>query len=98
MQSANATAAANKEAAAIQTVPATQSAMRQVEPQATYTVQAIIPGRAWLKSDSGETVTVAEGDTLRGYGRVVKIDPYDGVVAIDIGGKIISLSYGVTAE
>jgi len=63
-------------------------------PRNSYTVQAIIPGRAWLKSDSGETVTVAEGDLLRDYGRITKIDPYDGIVNIDNGSKIITLSYG----
>lgn len=64
----------------------------------TFTVQAIIPGRAWLKSGAGETVTVAEGDLLRSYGRITKIDPYDGIVNIDTGNKIITLSYGVSPE
>ena len=68
------------------------------EPKSTYSVQAIIPGRAWLKSDGGETVTVAEGDILKNYGRIVKIDPYDGVVQIDTGSHLMSLAYGVSAE
>ena len=63
-------------------------------PKMMYSVQAIIPGRAWLKADNGETVTVAEGDTLRDFGRITKIDPYDGLVEVDTGGKIVSLSYG----
>ncbi|HLB42398.1 MAG TPA: hypothetical protein VJN02_06045 [Gammaproteobacteria bacterium] len=63
-------------------------------PKVPYNVQAIIPGRAWLRSDSGETVTVAEGDTIKEVGRVTKIDPYDGVVEINAGGRIVSLSYG----
>jgi hypothetical protein len=67
-------------------------------PKSMYTVQAIIPGRAWLKSDNGETVTVAEGDILRNYGKIIKIDPYDGVVQIDVGGRVVSLSYGASAE
>lgn len=66
------------------------------EPKISYTVQAIIPGRAWLRADNGETVTVAEGDTIRGLGRVTKIDPYDGVVEVNTGHKVISLSYGST--
>jgi hypothetical protein len=73
-------------------------AARPIEPKISFTVQAIIPGRAWLKSESGDTVTVAEGDILKGYGRIMKIDPYDGVVEIDNNGRIISLSYGVTNE
>jgi intracellular multiplication protein IcmG len=67
-------------------------------PKMAYTVQAIIPGRAWLKSDAGDTVTVAEGDVLKDYGRITKIDPYDGVVNIDTGNKVITLSYGVGGE
>jgi len=62
--------------------------------KSSYNVQAIIPGRAWLRSESGETVTVAEGDTIKSLGRVTKIDPYDGVVEINTGSKVISLSYG----
>lgn len=68
------------------------------EPKVTYTVQAIIPGRAWLKSENGDTVTVAEGDTIKGYGRVVKIDPYDGVVSIDVGNRLVTLSYGANGD
>lgn len=63
-------------------------------PRATYAVQAIIPGRAWLKSENGDTVTVAEGDVVKELGRIVKIDPYDGVVQVDANGRLISLSYG----
>ena len=66
--------------------------------RSTYTVQAIIPGRAWLKSDAGDTVTVAEGDVLKDFGRITKIDPYDGIVDIDTGSKIVSLSYGATGD
>jgi hypothetical protein len=65
-----------------------------VAPRAFYTVQAIIPGRAWLKSENGDIVTVAEGDMIRDLGRVSKIDPYDGVVEVNTGSKTISLSYG----
>jgi hypothetical protein len=43
-------------------------------------------------------VTVAEGDILKNYGKIIKIDPYDGVVQIDAGGKIVTLSYGATTE
>lgn len=71
---------------------------RAADPKMSYTVQAIIPGRAWLKSDAGDTVTVAEGDMLRDYGRITKIDPYDGVVLIDTGAKVITLSYGSSGD
>jgi intracellular multiplication protein IcmG len=45
-----------------------------------YFVQAIIPGRAWLVSNEGRTVTVRVGTLLPGYGRVAKIDAQQGRV------------------
>jgi len=74
-------------------VPAQQTAPI-VETKSNYNVQAIIPGRAWLKSDNGETLTVAEGDSIKELGRVTKIDPYDGVVEVNTGNKTVSISYG----
>lgn len=79
----------------IQPVPvAAQQAAQVADARVAYNVQAIIPGRAWLRSDNGETVTVAEGDVIKDLGRVSKIDPYDGIVEINTGSKVISLSYG----
>lgn len=69
-------------------------AVSHTTPKVPYSVQAIIPGRAWLRSDNGETVTVAEGDVIRNLGRVIKINPYDGVVEISSGNRTISLTYG----
>ena len=66
------------------------------QPKIPYNVQAIIPGRAWLRADNGETVTVTEGDVIKDVGRVTKINPYDGVVDINTGNRVISLSYGNT--
>ncbi|HTM63775.1 MAG TPA: hypothetical protein VL360_04675 [Gammaproteobacteria bacterium] len=63
-------------------------------PKVPYAVQAIIPGRAWLRSNNGDTLTVAEGDEIKGIGRVTKIDPYDGVVEINVHGRAVTLSYG----
>jgi len=74
--------------------PAPAAAADDSAPRISYNVQAIIPGRAWLKSDNGETVTVAEGDVVRDLGRISKIDPYDGVVEINTGNKTVTLSYG----
>jgi hypothetical protein len=78
----------------IEAVPPPPPRAQAIEQKISYNVQAIIPGRAWLRSDSGETVTVAEGDIIRDLGRVTKIDPYDGIVQINTGQKLISLSYG----
>lgn len=64
------------------------------ELKSSYNVQAIIPGRAWLRAENGETVTVTEGDMIKDLGRVSKIDPYDGVVEVNTGTKMISLAYG----
>ena len=71
---------------------------RPAQVKSMFSVQAIIPGRAWLKSENGETVTVAEGDILKNYGKIIKIDPYDGVVQIDASGRVVTLSYGASAE
>ncbi len=89
---------ASQQAATNRSMVASAAPPAVVQPRISYTVQAIIPGRAWLKSDSGDTVTVAEGDMLRGYGRITKIDPYDGVVDIDTGNRVVSLSYGATGD
>lgn len=75
-------------------VPPPTQQVRSPDVKIAYNVQAIIPGRAWLKSENGETLTVAEGDVIRDVGRVTKIDPYDGVVEISTGTKAVSLSYG----
>lgn len=71
-----------------------EAAVEPVAPHVSYSVQAIIPGRAWLRSDNGETLTVTEGDYIRDLGRITKIDPYDGVVEVNTGTKVVSISYG----
>lgn len=90
----NAPLSPNVEEQTTTTVVQQQSAPVMEPVRIAYNVQAIIPGRAWLKSENGETLTVAEGDLLKNVGRVVKIDPYDGVVEINTGNRIVSLSYG----
>lgn len=74
--------------------PAEPVVEAQPQPRINYNVQAIIPGRAWLRAANGEIITVAEGDLLKSVGRVTKIDPYDGIVEINTGSRTISLSYG----
>lgn len=51
----------------------------------TYTVHAIIPGRAWLKSTSGQIITVREGDKVGDYGTVAVIDAGNGLVRTSSG-------------
>lgn len=54
-------------------------------PPPDYTVQAVIPGRAWLRSDKGDTITVIQGDKVTGYGVVNSIDPQQGSVKTSSG-------------
>ncbi|MBI2790824.1 MAG: hypothetical protein HYX61_02600 [Gammaproteobacteria bacterium] len=49
------------------------------------TVHAIIPGRAWIRTADGKTITITEGDTVGEYGKVLKIDAPNGVVLTSSG-------------
>lgn len=44
-----------------------------------YTLQAVLPGRAWVKKSDGTTVTYSVGDTLPNGNKVGKIDPDGGI-------------------
>ncbi len=48
-------------------------------------IHAIIPGRAWLRSPDGKTISVSEGDPVNGLGKIIKIDAYNGVVVTSSG-------------
>jgi len=50
-----------------------------------YTVHAIIPGRAWLKSSGGQIMTVTEGDKIGDYGTIAVIDAANGLVRTSSG-------------
>ena len=50
-----------------------------------YVVHAVIPGRAWLKSSSGQIITVAEGDSLGDYGKIALIDAANNIVRTSSG-------------
>ena len=60
-----------------------EGAIVLAEPE--YTVHAVVPGRAWLKSSKGQIVTVAEGDSIAHYGKVLVIDAANGVVLTSSG-------------
>lgn len=49
-------------------------------PEPQYTVEAVVPQRAWLQTSDGNTVTVTIGDEVPGLGAVTAIDPYSGNV------------------
>lgn len=50
-----------------------------------YYIQAVIPGRAWIASEDGSTLTVREGSRVPGYGQVRLIDPNQGRVMTSSG-------------
>ncbi len=54
----------------------------------SLTVDAVSSGRAWLKASNGKAMTVAVGDDIPGYGRVVEINSINATVTTDKG-KII---------
>lgn len=60
-------------------------------PVTRYYIQAVIPGRAWLISPNGATLTVREGTSIPGYGKVKLIDPNQGRV-ITSSGQVIRFS------
>lgn len=65
--------------------PSEVEAGRVIMEEPEYKVHAIIPGRAWLKSSKGQIVTVAEGDALGNYGKVLVIDAGNGIVLTSSG-------------
>lgn len=60
-------------------------------PVKKYYIQAVIPGRAWLISQNGTTLTVREGTVIPGYGTVKVIDPLQGRITTS-SGQIIRFS------
>lgn len=50
-----------------------------------FSVHAIIPGRAWLKNQAGNTITVTEGDNLDQYGKILAIDAPNSAVVTSSG-------------
>lgn len=54
-------------------------------PRPVYTIRALVPGRAWLQSTDGQSITVVNGDTVPGYGTVQDIDLNGGQVVLSDG-------------
>lgn len=57
-------------------------------PSQTMTIHAIIPGRVWLRTQDGKTISASEGDMLSQYGKVLKIDAATGTVLTSSGATI----------
>ena len=51
----------------------------------TFTIRALVPGRAWLQASDGQSITVINGDTVPGYGTVQDIDLNAGQVVLSDG-------------
>lgn len=64
----------------------------QQSQRVSYFVQAIIPGRAWLKDSEGRIISVTKNDMVPGFGTVVSIDPRNGFVTTSSG---VKLEYGI---
>lgn len=45
------------------------------------TVEAVIPGRAWVRNQDGVLMVVEVGDEIMGVGKVTRIDAREGIVA-----------------
>ncbi|WP_367606357.1 type IVB secretion system protein IcmG/DotF [Legionella sp. W05-934-2] len=57
-------------------------------PPIQYSIQAVIPGRAWLIGSNGSTITVSKGSRIASYGIVRIIDAQMGRV-VTSSGKVI---------
>jgi intracellular multiplication protein IcmG len=64
-------------------------------PRAVYAIQAVIPGRAWLMSDQGSSLTVSRGSSVPGYGTVRVINAKVGRVFTS-SGRVIRFSQADT--
>jgi intracellular multiplication protein IcmG len=73
---------------------ASEKAAAAIRQRRDYFVDAVIPGRAWLKGIDGSTITVAVGNKLPGYGTVLSINPYSGVVKTSAG----DIPYAASAQ
>jgi len=65
-----------------------KTGMHKSQPQVQYYLQAVVPGRAWIMGTGGKPITVREGSTIPGHGRVKSIDPHQGTVTTTDGATI----------
>lgn len=64
---------------------------QKVSQKLVYFLQAVIPGRAWIISNAGNTLTVRDGSRVPGYGVIKRIDPNEGRL-LTSSGRIIVFS------
>jgi len=65
--------------------PAQSSMPSEASAANEFIIEAVIPGRAWLRTSDGMTITVTEGDTLGNLGKVVMIDAQNSSVVTASG-------------
>lgn len=51
----------------------------------SYTIDALISGRAWLKSPNGNSIIVGVGDELSGLGKIIEIDATTNTITTNSG-------------
>ncbi len=51
----------------------------------SYTIDALISGRAWLKSSNGNSIVVGVGDELSGFGKIIEIDATTNTITTNSG-------------
>jgi hypothetical protein len=72
-----------------QTKPVVKTLEKKKEiPKPIYYVRAVIPGRVWLATQDGSTLTLGVGDTLAGYGIIDAINSEQGTVTLSSGAII----------
>ncbi len=75
----------NKIPAKVVSRPKAAVMMPVAPPRPVFSIRALVPGRAWLQSNDGQSITVIDGDTVPGYGSVQDIDLNAGQVVLSDG-------------
>lgn len=57
--------------------------------QRVYGLKAVVPGRAWIESASGDSRSITVGDRIPGHGKVKVISPIEGYVLTTSGTMIV---------
>jgi intracellular multiplication protein IcmG len=70
--------------------PAHKKKVVKVKPVVFY-LRAVVPGRAWIYGTNGRSATIALGDSVRQYGKVLGISATQGKV-LTSSGKVIQFS------
>ena len=58
------------------------------KPKMTYSLQAVVEGRAWIENSKGKSMTVKVGDVIEDYGVITKIDAMNSLVHCSSGKTI----------